>query len=174
MTQRGKGQQGMSAASQGGGGSHQTPHHPSGAQPHGKGRQPSTTHARMSDEQFLHKFGGQLSKTTQNSIWIRSPQEHEERPGESLGTRSHEVIQQWAEERGGQPATVPGTEHEGRPGVLRFNFPGYGGQGLQPISWEEWFRTFDERDLVFLFQEHKSNGDMSNFFRLDSPHREEA
>lgn len=78
----------------------------------------------------------------------------------------------WAKERDAKPATIPGTEHGGRPGVLRFNFPGYGGQEIKEISWEEWFQPFDERQLVFVFQEHRKDGTQSNFFRLDSPERE--
>lgn len=42
------------------------------------------------------------------------------------------------------------------------------------MSWEEWFRTFDERGLNFLYQEHKSDGSDSNFFRLENPDREDA
>ncbi len=61
------------------------------------------------------------------------------------------VIQHWAAERGAQPATVPGTQHDGRAGVLRFNFAGYGGRDLEEIDWEDWFATFDDRELVFVF-----------------------
>ncbi len=124
------------------------------------------------DERFLAAHQNELSKTTLRSRWIHDPHEHEDHPGQSLATRSHDVIRHWAEERGGQPATVPGTEHGSRPGVLRFNFPGYGGEALEQISWEDWFRTFDQRELVFVFQEHKTDGRMSNFFQLDSPSRE--
>ncbi|WP_188193187.1 hypothetical protein [Nonomuraea sp. SYSU D8015] len=105
---------------------------------------------------------------------ITSVEEHEERPGRSLITTDHEVIRHWAEERDAHPAKVPGTEHEGRPGVLRFDFPGYGGEDLEEISWDDWFRTFDERELNFIFQEHKKDGSQSNFFRLESPYREDA
>ncbi len=84
------------------------------------------------------------------------------------------MIQRWVEERGAKPATVPGTEHDGRPGVLRFDFPDYGGEGLQEVGWDDWFHTFDERNLAFVFQEHKADGAQSNFFRLDSPEREEG
>lgn len=98
----------------------------------------------------------------------------EYKPGATLLTRNHDIIRRWAEARGAQPATVPGTEHEGRPGVLRFDFPGYGGQELKHISWDEWFRTFEARDLVFVYQETQKDGTPSNFFRFDSPHREEA
>lgn len=105
---------------------------------------------------------------------IRSPDEHEERPGKSLVTTSHGVIRRWAEERGATPATVPGTEHEGRPGVLRFDFPGYGGESLQHVSWEDWFASFEQRELSFIFQEHLEDGRQSNFFKLDNPYREQA
>jgi len=42
------------------------------------------------------------------------------------------------------------------------------------IPWEEWFKTFDERELVFIYQEKLANGNQSNFFRFDNPHREDA
>lgn len=77
-------------------------------------------------------------------------------------------------DREATPATVPGTEHGDHLGVLRFDFPGYGGQDLAEVSWEEWFNTFDQRDLQFVFQEHTRDGSQSNFFRLTSPHREDA
>ncbi len=105
---------------------------------------------------------------------IRSPDEHEEHPGKTLVTTNHEVIRRWAEERGARPATVPGTEHGGRPGVLRFDFPGYEGENLKEISWDEWFKTFDERKLNFIYQEHTADGRQSNFFRLESPERQDA
>ncbi|MFC0863245.1 hypothetical protein ACFHYQ_13160 [Sphaerimonospora cavernae] len=105
---------------------------------------------------------------------ITSVDEREERPGRSLITTNHEVIKRWAEERGGRPATVPGTEHEGRAGVLRFDFPGYGGDDLKEITWDEWFETFEARNLNFLYQEHKKDGNQSNFFRLENPDREDA
>jgi hypothetical protein len=80
------------------------------------------------------------------------------------------VIRHWAEERRAAPATTPGGDAE-RPRVLRFNFPGYD-KNLQEISWDAWFNTFDERDLVFIFQEHMKAGNQSNFFKFDSPERE--
>ena len=106
--------------------------------------------------------------------WVHGQDEHEDRPGQSLATRDHEVIQRWVEQRGGRPATVPETEHDGRPGVLRFLFTDDGNDRLQEISWEDFFRSFDERELVFLFQEHKADGSDSNFFRFDNPNREDA
>lgn len=122
------------------------------------------------DRRFLEKHRDGLSDTvTERARWIHTPDEHEAHPGQTLVTRSHDVIRAWAEARGAKPATVPGSEHDGHVGVLRFDFPGYGGDDLERIDWDTWFEPFDERELVFVFQEHKSDGSESNFFKLDNP-----
>ncbi len=105
---------------------------------------------------------------------VESTDEHEDHPGETLVTRDHDVIRTWASARGAEPATVPGSEHQGRIGVLRFDFPGYGGDGLEHVSWDDWFETFDARSLEFVYQEHRSDGSESNFFRLRNPDREDG
>jgi hypothetical protein len=103
-----------------------------------------------------------------------TPGDREERKRRTLATRNHDVIKRWAQEGKAVPATVPGTEHGGRPGVLRLDFPGYGGRDLKKISWADWLGVFDSRKLTFLFQEHKRDGSESNFFRLNSPDHEDA
>lgn len=128
------------------------------------------TNMNDEDRRFVEKHRAGLSDTTtQQAKWIHSPDEEADRPGQTLATRSHEVIRAWAEARGARPTTAPGSEHEGRVGVLRLDFPGYGGESLEEISWDAWFEPFDERDLVFLYQERKSDGSTSNFFQLDNP-----
>jgi len=124
------------------------------------------------EKEFIEKYGDELSPTTKNAKWIHKVGEKEDHPGQTLATQNHDVIKHWAEERGATPATVPGTEHGNDLGVLRFNFPGYGGKDLQEVSWDKWFQTFDDRKLVFLFQQHMKNGHQSNFFHMDSPFRE--
>jgi len=104
--------------------------------------------------------------------WIDSPNEHESHPGQSLVTRNHDVIRRWADERCAVPATIPGTEHDGHLGVLRFDFPGYGGRTLEHVTWDQWFNTLDDRKLVMVYQEHMRNGRQSNFFHFNSPFRE--
>ncbi len=52
--------------------------------------------------------------------------------------------------------------------------PATAGASSRKFDWEHWFATFDERKLVFVFQEHKSDGSQSNFFQLDNPDRERA
>lgn len=88
--------------------------------------------------------------------------------GESKTTQDHETIKKWAKERGGKPAVVKDTEGQGQGvGVLRINFPGYSGENsLEEISWDEWFQTFDEKNLSFLYQDETSDGQQSRFFKL--------
>jgi hypothetical protein len=63
-------------------------------------------------------------------------------------TTDHEEIRRWAEERGGKPAIVRGTEDDGG-GVLRIDFPGGAGtESLEHVSWDEWFRYFEEEARV--------------------------
>lgn len=119
------------------------------------------------------RTGPESSKSLQYSQEITSPDEDPEREGRSLATTSHDVIRQWAEERNGTPATVEGTRHGDRLGVLRFDF-GDDTDRLEHVSWDEWFRTFDERGLNFLYQETKTDGSQSMFFRLENPQREDA
>jgi hypothetical protein len=126
------------------------------------------------DQKYLKEYGDKLSDSTRRAQWISDPKQKPDHDGQSLVTRNHEVIKSWAEERKAKPATVPGTEHGDRIGVLRFNFEGYGGDRLQEVDWDDWFQTFDERNLVMLYQEKLKNGNQSNFFRFDNPDREDA
>jgi hypothetical protein len=119
------------------------------------------------------RTGSESSRSLKYSQEITSPDDEPERAGRSLATTSHEVIRQWAEARGGRPATVEGTEHGDRLGVLRFDF-GDDTPKLRQVSWDEWFATFDERGLNFLYQEERKDGRQSTFFRLENPDREDA
>ncbi|MGP5726207.1 hypothetical protein ACTXOR_10530 [Arthrobacter rhombi] len=67
------------------------------------------------------------------------------------------------------PACVRSTGYADDPGILRFDFPGGAGEGeLAHISWEYWFDKFDAVNLALLYQEHKSDGEPSTFFKLVS------
>jgi hypothetical protein len=84
-------------------------------------------------------------------------------------TSDHEEIRRWAEERGAKPACVRGTGSGEDTGVLRLDFPGYsGGDSLEHISWDEWFRKFDESGLALLLQDKTAGGQKSNFNKLIS------
>lgn len=119
------------------------------------------------------RTGKGSSDSLKYSQEVTSPDDEPERPGRSLVTTHHEVIKDWAEQRGGRPATVEGTEHGDHLGVLRFDF-GDKDARLREVPWDEWFATFDDRKLNFIYQEETSDGQQSNFFRLENPDREDA
>ena len=81
---------------------------------------------------------------------------------ESKTTTDHDEIRRWIEARGGRPASVAETGDRDDPGVLRVDF-GDEDEGLQEISWEEFFRAFDENELAFLYQDETSDGEQSRF-----------
>lgn len=83
-------------------------------------------------------------------------------------TTDHEEIRQWAEERGGKPATIRRTAGVKDPeGILRIDFPGFSGaRSLKPVSWNEWFDVFEERRLGFLHQDRTASGKPSRFNKL--------
>ena len=81
-------------------------------------------------------------------------------------TRDHETIRRWVEERGGHPAQVKRTSGSGT-GILRIDFPGYSGEvELEEISWDDFFRKFDEGNLAFLFQDKTASGQQSRFSKI--------
>jgi len=85
-------------------------------------------------------------------------------------TTDHETIKRWTEERGGWPAAVKSTHRAGDPGILRIDFrdpDGKADEGLEPICWEEFFETFENRNLAFLYQD-EIEGEKSRFFKIVS------
>jgi len=98
---------------------------------------------------------------------------------EAKTTINHKEIQKWVEARGGQPARVKKTSRGGDQGILRIDYPGFRGEEtLEAISWSEWFDTFDDHHLAFVYQDRVRTGAMSRFSKLISregkaatPHR---
>jgi hypothetical protein len=136
------------------------------------------TKANADDRRFLERFGDQLSPSTQRARWIHSPDERPDRKGQTLATRSPDVVRAWAEERDGKPATATRGD-DGRPRTLRITFTAADDSSgsrrrLEEISWDEWLGVFTERNLVFIYQQQRRDGRQSNFFRLDSPEREDG
>jgi hypothetical protein len=80
-----------------------------------------------------------------------------------------EEIRRWAEARGAKPACVKGTGGGADVGMIRLDFPGFSGEeSLQPISWDDWFEEFEEKDLALIVQETTASGEMSHFNKLVS------
>jgi hypothetical protein len=82
-------------------------------------------------------------------------------------TTDHEHIKRWVEEHGGHPARVKGTAVQGSSGVLLIDYPGYSStQTLEAISWDEFFKGFEENELAFLYEDEKQPGRQSHFSKL--------
>ncbi|HEY9509412.1 MAG TPA: hypothetical protein VIV82_06060 [Verrucomicrobiae bacterium] len=107
------------------------------------------------------KTSGRSTRATTSSRSTRGS-------GSAKTTTNHDEIRQWVESHGGHPATVKRTTLGSQAaGVLRIDFPGFSGeQTLKPISWNEWFKVFDQRKLAFLYQQAK--GKQSRFNKLVS------
>lgn len=61
-------------------------------------------------------------------------------------TQDRAIIQQWVEERGGQPARVRGTE------VARIAF-GALPPNWEPLTWPEWFALMEQTRLAFMYED---------------------
>lgn len=71
-------------------------------------------------------------------------------------TTDHDTIRKWAEAHGGKPAAVGRTHQGGDVGIVRIMFPKARqseNDALVEISWDEFFREFDERKLALLYEE---------------------
>jgi len=86
----------------------------------------------------------------------------------SAQTHDHHTIKKWAEERGGVPAKVNDTSSSVSDGILRIHFPENSDSkgDLKEISWEEFFKNFEENKLDFLYQENKTDGEQSTFHKF--------
>jgi hypothetical protein len=82
-------------------------------------------------------------------------------------TTDHDTIRQWAESRGGHPATVTRSERGHEAGVLRLDFDPPDA-ALEKISWEDFFEKFEDADLAFLYQEKTDGGKPSRFHKFVS------
>ena len=74
-------------------------------------------------------------------------------------TTDHDMIRQWVEARGGHPARVKG---RGPGGILRIDF-GEPEESLEQISWDDFFKIFDDNRLAFLYQDQTKDGGTSRF-----------
>jgi len=83
-------------------------------------------------------------------------------------TTDHDTIRAWIEARKGRPSIVRATADNGRSGgLLRIDF-GKPEDELEEVDWDEFFRIFDENDLVFLHQDKTAEGKQSRFSKFVS------
>ena len=93
---------------------------------------------------------------------------------EGKTTIDHKKIRKWAEERGGAPSTVKATGSKKDAGILRLDFKP-ADEGLEEVSWEEFFEKFDSSNLAFLYQDKTQAGRVSRFHKfIERPARRGA
>ena len=71
-------------------------------------------------------------------------------------TTNHDEIRKWAEEKGGKPAAVESTHSSDDPGIIRIMFPDAPNSehdALVEISWDEFFKEFEDRKLALIHEE---------------------
>jgi hypothetical protein len=71
-------------------------------------------------------------------------------------TTDHNTIRKWAEKKGGKPAAVKRTHQGGDVGIIRIMFPDRPQsehEALEQISWDEFFRQFEQSKLALLYEE---------------------
>jgi hypothetical protein len=74
-------------------------------------------------------------------------------------TTNHKTIREWAEARDGRPSVI---RTKGQGGVLRIDF-GDKEEEFDEVTWEEFFKIFDENKLAFLYQDKTKEGETSRF-----------
>ena len=84
---------------------------------------------------------------------------------EAQTTTDHETIRKWAEERGGVPTSVTGTGGDSNAGILRLDFRPKD-TALEGISWDDFFKKFEEKKLAFLYQDQTNDGSISRFHKF--------
>jgi len=104
---------------------------------------------------------------TLTARWVHNPEDVAGEPGETLATRSHQVIREWAEARSALPVSLATEDPSPQSGLLRLR-ANSDDQRLAKIAWDEWFDAFEADNLVFIFRSTRPNGRPSNFFRLDA------
>ena len=88
-------------------------------------------------------------------------------------TTDHTTIRKWAEAHGGKPAAVDRTHQDDDVGIIRVMFPKAPHsehKHLVEISWDEFFREFEDRKLALIYD---PDGMFSKIVGRDSVERRE-
>ena len=71
-------------------------------------------------------------------------------------TTDHDTIRKWAESKGGKPAAVDRTHSDTDVGLIRIMFPNAPNshhENLVEITWDEFFKEFEERRLALILDD---------------------
>ncbi|MGB3183012.1 MAG: hypothetical protein WBB45_16590 [Cyclobacteriaceae bacterium] len=81
-------------------------------------------------------------------------------------TTSHDEIKKWAKEHDASPVKVKSTGGSSGEGLIRLALEGHskGDDDLEEMTWDEFFKIFDDNNLAMLYDKESNN----NFFKLVS------
>ena len=88
----------------------------------------------------------------------------ETKTAEAKATKDHDEIRRWAEERGGKPSAAADTRSPIDPGILQLEFDPTD-RKPDVLTWGEFFETFDDAELTFLYQDETEDGNKSPLLR---------
>jgi hypothetical protein len=137
---------------------------PRGKEASGEARQRDTRAAPAAPQKAAHEKPAAHDKQAGHD-------KQEDRSGQSshrlaaTATTDHDEIRRWVEERGGRPSVVKGSRDREGGGILRIDFA-EPDESLEEISWEEFFKIFEDRKLAFLHQDRTADGHLSRFFKF--------
>ncbi len=86
----------------------------------------------------------------------------------STQTHDHKQIKAWAEKHGAVPSRIKGTGKDSDEGLLRFHFPDKSKDDdqFEEMSWEDFFKDFDDNKLDLILQDKKADGSESTFHKF--------
>ena len=79
-------------------------------------------------------------------------------------TVNHMKIKEWAEKRNGKPTMLLGTPNQMH-GLLYIDF-GEGEFSFQEITWQYFFKVFENRGYAFLYEQNSDNSLNSKFYKF--------
>ena len=86
-------------------------------------------------------------------------------------TGDHDEIRQWAEARGGVPMIIDHPVARADKIGIRIDFPGETHEVLmsetRPATWGEFFRVFDDQELLLSYDDDPSSNDPTEWYRFE-------
>ena len=89
-------------------------------------------------------------------------------------TTDHKVIRKWVALKKGTPAIIDHRVANGDKEGIRINFPGHFDEALlsrkqlkDDVTWNEFFKIFEEEQLVFIYDDAAISQDPSDWYRFD-------
>ncbi len=86
-------------------------------------------------------------------------------------TSDHREIRKWAENLGGKPAIIYHPIARAEKLGIRIDFPGESHElllgDMRPATWTEFFRIFEEQQLLLSFDEKPQGNDPTEWYRFE-------